>query len=232
MKGQPFFFDSNIFDDDHQLSEEERAAEPEFTRDELAQAKTSSFEEGKRAGFKESEDSITNKMHTILQTIERNMAVLFAAEETRNKTYENEAVHLSAAIFQKAFPEYMKAYGHEELKASITDALSHHMTPEKINIQLNDALLGALSDFLKAQENTLQKQITIKADNTLADHDCRIDWPSGGVICNHETTTQKIFDILNQSLAERGISLHDGDKQQDTEDALTPSDQTNTSGES
>ena len=67
MKGQPFFFDANVFDDDSQLSEEELAAQPEFTRDEMEQAKASSFEEGKKAGFKDSEDGLTNRMLGILQ---------------------------------------------------------------------------------------------------------------------------------------------------------------------
>ena len=231
MKGQPFFFDSNIFDDDSQLSEEELAAQPEFTRGEMEQAKASSFEEGKRAGFKDSEENITNQMLGILQKIESDMGILFAAEDNRNKTYEAEALHLSATIFTKAFPQYMETHGQDELKVSITSALSDQITPTKIQIELNKTLHTALSGFLKDQENTLQKQVTLVADDTLSDNNCRISWPEGGLICNRENTAKKIFEILNRSLAERGISLHDGEQQQEAEETQM-SEETNTSGDS
>ena len=223
MKGQPFFFDSNIFDDDHQLSEEEIAAQPEFTKDEMAQAQKAAFEKGKKAGFKESEDGITNKMLGILQKIEQDISVLFSAEDKRNKIYEEEALHLTAKLFTKSFPRYMEEYGHEELKTLIITALSDNMTPEKISISLNKDLHEALSVFLKTQEDILNKQISLKTDNELSDNDCRISWPGGGVICNRDATIEKIFDILNQSLAERGISLHDNNEQSNND--------TNESGE-
>ncbi len=218
MKGQPFFFDSNIFDDDHQLSEEELAAQPEFTKDEMEQAKKIAFEEGKKAGFEESENEITNKMLTILQKIEHDISRLFEEEDRRNKIYEEEALHLSAKIFTKSFPKYMEVYGREELKNSIITALSDNMTPEKITITLNENLQEALSVFIKTQEDILHKKISLKTDNNLSDNDCRINWSGGGIICNRDATIEKIFDILNQSLAERNISLHDDDNKQQRND--------------
>lgn len=231
MKGQPFFFDSNNFDDENLMSDEARANEPMFSPNEMEQMKAESFEEGRKAGFTESENSITNKTLNILQKVEGDMTVLFAAEEKRNKNFEKETLHLSASIFNKAFPQYMEAYGREELKNSITTALSDHMTPEKIKIELNPTLLDALSDFFKNQESTLQKKITLKPNDTLSDYDCRIAWEGGGLICNRENTTQKIFDILHQALAEHGISLHD-ETEQVKNDETDVSEETNTSGES
>ncbi len=213
MKGQPFFFDSNIFDDDYQLSEDEIAEQPEFTKGEMEQAQKAAFEEGKKSGFEESQDSITSKMLNILQKIDQNISILFTAEEKRNKLYEDEVIYLTSKLFTKAFPHYMEKYGHEELKQSIVAALSDNMIPEKISISLNKELNEALSVFLKTQEEVLHKKISLKIDNSLSNNDCRINWPRGGIICNRDATAEKIFDILKQSLAERGISLHDGYEQ-------------------
>lgn len=231
MKGQPFFFDSNNFDDENLMSEEARANEPTFSPNEMEKIKTDAYEEGRKAGFTESENSITNKTLNILQKVEGDMAVLFTSEQERNTIFEQETLHLSASVFTKAFPQYMKTYGHEELKTSITTALSNHMTPEKIKIELNQSLLEALSGFFKDQESALQKQITLKPNDALSDYDCRIGWQGGGLICNRENTTQKIFDILHQALAEHGISLHD-DTAQENNDETDVSEETNTSGES
>ena len=159
------------------------------------------------------------------------MAALFDAEGMRNETYEEEVVSLSAQIFTKAFPEYMKTYGQEELKTSIAKALSDQAVPAKITIELNETILDGLSDFIKQQETELGKQITLKHDSTLPDHDCRISWPEGGVICNRDSTAEKIFDILNQSLAERGISLHD-EAEKKTDEDQKPEDADETSGDS
>ena len=230
MKGQPFFFDTNNFDDEEQLSEEELAKIPEFTRDELEGAKASAFEEGKKAGFQESEANITNQILAIVQKIERDLTGLLAAEHERNTVFENEAVHLSTTIFSKAFPQYMDAFGQEELKAAIKSALSEKTTPDTLQIELNPKIESALSSFIKEHAESLGKHITFKTNDTLPDNNAAINWPSGGLICQHDQTAEKIFDILKQSLAERGISLHDEEHQNAKDTA--PSEDINTSGES
>jgi len=230
MKGQPFFFDTNNFDDEEQLSEEELAKIPEFTRDELEGAKASAFEEGKKAGFQESEANITNQILAIIQKIERDLTGLMAAEHQRNTVFENETVHLTSKIFAKSFPQYMQTFGQEELKAAIKSALSEKTTPDTLQIELNPTIEAALSSFIKEHAESLGKHITFKTNESLPDNNAAINWPSGGLVCQHDQTAEKIFDILKQSLAERGITLHD-EEHQNTEDT-TPSEDKKTSGES
>ncbi len=231
MKGQPFFFDTNNFDDEEELSEEELAAIPEFTRDELEAAKAAAFEEGKRAGFQDSETNITNQLLAISQKISQSIDALIAAEHNREATFENETVHLSAVIFSKAFPQFMKTFGKDELQNAIKSALSEKTTPDTLQLELNTKLEAALSGFIKEHAEELGKHLTIKTNDELSDNNAMINWPSGGLICKHDQTAKKIFDILNQSLAERGISLHDEGEQQEQETTL-PQDTADTSGES
>ncbi len=209
MKPQPFLFDSNIFDEDMPLTEEERAKLPEFSKDEMEAARVRAYEEGKNAGLQESLESINNTNLVLLQKIERDLGVLFAAEEKRQKEYEQSATHLATQIFTKAFPTYMDAHGVNELCTAVSNALAAHMVPETIQIEINGSVFSPFTELIREHADNLQKQITFKADASLPDYACRISWPGGGLLCDRSALTEKIFNILNHSLAEHGFSLHD-----------------------
>lgn len=233
MKPQPFFFDTNIFDDDVTLSEEERAKQPEFSRIEIEDARKSAYEEGKKAGFNESQDSLTSTIVTLLQKLEQDIGVLFAAEEKRQEEFLQSATHLAAQVFTKAFPVYMQAHGGNELRAAVIKALSNHMVPESIQLELNNDVIGPFSKFLEKETISLQKKMTFKPDPTLPEYACRISWPGGGLLCDRNTLTKKIFNILDQSLAEHDVNLHDKNVQDtDTVHGKKEDDEATTSGES
>ena len=222
MKGQPFFFDSNIFDEDQPLSEEEKAALPEFSQDELIAAKSSAFEEGKKVGIAESNESMTSAILNILQKIEQDINVIFNTEIQRQKQYEEEATHLAAQLFAKAIPHYMEAHGNDELKKAMNTALSEHMVPDTIQIDLNASIIENLSPFIKEKSEELSKKISLKTNPTLPQHACRISWEGGGgILCNRNSVVEKILNILNQSLAERDVSLHDGHDHIDNNESET-----------
>ena len=210
MKAKPFLFDSNIFEDDHPLSEEESAKKPEFSREDMEAAKLSAFAEGRKEGFQESQESMTNTMLGLLQKIESDVGVLFASEEKRKKDFEQSATHLAAQIFNKAFPVYMEAHGLEELRAAVTESLSSHMMPEEIVVEINDAVFGPFTKLIEEHTDALQKQIDFKSDPALPEYACRISWPGGGLLCDRNALAEKIFNILNHSLAEQGFTIHDG----------------------
>ncbi len=210
MKSQPFLFDANIFDDDTPLSEEERAKLPEFSREEMEATRYSAFEEGRKEGLKESLESINNTTLTLLQKIERDLAVLFSSEEKRQTDFEQSATHLAAEIFTKAFPTYMEAHGLNELHKAVVEALTSQMVPETIQIEVNDDVFTPFTKLITEHTENIQKQITFKADTALPEYACRISWPGGGLLCDRSGLAEKIFNILNHSLAERGFSLHDG----------------------
>ena len=218
MKAQPFFFDAHIFDEDTPLSEEERAKIPEFSHTEMEDARKQAYEEGKNAGLQESMESLTHTMLSLLKKIEQDVSILFASEEKRQKEYEQNATNLAAQIFAKAFPVYMEAHGINELSAAVTEALSGYTVPETIQIEINDTIFGPLSKLLEEHVETLQKQVTFKTSPSLPEYACRISWPGGGLLCDRSALTKKIFDILNQSLAQRGFNIHDEGDNSDAED--------------
>ncbi|PCI56039.1 MAG: hypothetical protein COB36_04395 [Alphaproteobacteria bacterium] len=209
--GQPFFFDNNLFDDEA-LASLDGLEKPEFTKSQLESIQKEAFEKGKHAGFEESETSTTKNILSVLEKIERDMTVLFAAENDREEKYEEEAVNLTFSIMRKIFPLYMAEYGEKELQSTLKNILSNHNTPEKIKIEVPENLMPSLDKYIKNLEGTLDKHITLTANADLKQHECHILWPDGGVICNRNIIAEKTLGIMKEALAERGVSVHDKDE--------------------
>ena len=211
MGGEKFLFDNNMFDDDDLVSmtEEELSAIPEFTKDQLENARNKAFQAGKKAGIKESEEGLTKATLALLQKIERDMSILFAAEHDRTLEYESEAVHLSLAVIQKLFPLYTKEYGGGELEAAIKSILTNHNIPTKIEIEMHGDILSNMAKYIDDIGGDLNKKITMTANNNLNKGECNISWANGGIICNRDDIAEKTLEIMKETLAERGISVHD-----------------------
>jgi len=208
MDGQPYFFDANVFEDDLSPTGE-RPQEPEFTRDEIEAAQKKAFEKGKAAGFKESEDGLTQKTLNALNKLERDYSVLLAAENDRMQNYESDSTALCLSIMLKIFPAYTKKYGVDEIKCALSDALSSHSTPEKIVIELHPDLLEKVDGHIKDLEQSLHKYITLRANPSFGMDQCHVNWPDGGIICNRQKIAEQTITLIKDTLAERGINGHD-----------------------
>lgn len=208
-KSKPFYFDQHIFDSDdpHHYEQQQKAEKPEFTFAELEAAKAQAFEEGKRAGIQENEGSLTQQVLGVLQKIDQNMAVLHAAENDRAQKYENESVHLVHSIISKLYPAFEKDLGQEALHSLVLNSLETHRSVENLTLEVHSDILKPLKDFLKQKD--AGKNIALDSNNALGLHEFRMDWPDGGLIVNRETMAQEILILMQESLAERGVTVHD-----------------------
>lgn len=211
MEGKPYFFDEHVFEEDGSCAslEVDAPPAPEFTADELAAAKAAAFEEGRKAGLKQSEEELTQKALNVLQKIDRDIAVLIAAEADRAETLENEAVVLALSVMRKVFPAYTEKFGLDEIKSSITTSLQNFKSPENIQIEVHSDLAPKIEGLVKKLEQDLHKHITLRPSTTLAENSCQIQWPDGGIICNRTEIAEKTVNLIQDALAERGVSRHD-----------------------
>ncbi len=213
MNKQKFLFDNNIFDDDNlsKMTEEELRLLPEFTKEQMEKARKQAFAEGKKLGIKESEEGLTKTILLILQKIEKDVSNLFNSEKERNRIYENEVVNLSLLIIKKLFPLYSSKYGLDELENALKQSISEHNIPKKIEIELNKDILQKINTHIKELGSDLDKEITMIAKSNLNEGEYNISWDNGGIVYNREEIAEKTFQIMKETLAERGISVHDKD---------------------
>ncbi|MBI1300151.1 MAG: hypothetical protein GC137_00695 [Alphaproteobacteria bacterium] len=218
MTGRPFLFDKHVFDDDP-LKGLDDGDRPQYSRNELEKIKKQAFEDGKKTGFQESEQKLTKIILSIIQKIERDLTVLFAAEDDRYAKYETESVHLTHTLFQKLYPYLYENFETDEINTALQKALHDHSTPENIKIQINPDTLAGLNALTEKLEHSLHKNITIAADSTLAAGECHITWDHGGIIQNRQNIAYKTFSHIKQALAERGINVQNVNKNTSSDDA-------------
>lgn len=210
MTGKPFFFDAHIFDDEGASKQSKPMPEkPEFTKTELLHERDKAFAEGKKNGEKTALESIEQKTLQLIEKINRDIAILIAAEDDRNKRYEAEATHLSLSFIQKIFPLLSDNQGVNTLKKSIKDALQNNKTPDEITVKVHPDMAEKLEVYISSIEHGFQKNITIIKQDDIAPFDCTILWQEGGVILNHTKIVEESFELIKQALADHNINVHD-----------------------
>ncbi len=221
MDGTPFYFDENIFDDDtlSKITEEERAALPEFTREEVENEKKKSYQAGLEAGKKSALDDIHHKTLVVLEKVQRDISVLFASEDDRYNKYETDAVLLSLTIVRKLFPDLIKKHGLQEVEAGLSKVILEYKTPDQIAISLHPDTHFRLKSYIEKAEEQFRKSINVIADSNIDIHACKISWPDGGITLRHSEIAEKTFSLITESLAEEGVSVHDGVESLDNSDA-------------
>ena len=206
-KKEKFFFNVNIFDEPD-LSV---PPPPSFSEAELASAADQSFQEGRRAALKESEESRAQFIAKLLEKIARDSAQLFAAEAAREKAYEQESVKLCLATLQKIFPLYAQKIGFEELKGTIEQILRKQEGQKHIIIQVAPDAVDGIREHLATLKNKgLDTQISIQPDDLMTPGACRLSWSDGGAVRNPEETARQIEAALRDLLAGSATKGHDG----------------------
>jgi flagellar assembly protein FliH len=205
---EKFYFDVNIFDEKEEPLE---PPPPMFSEAELAAARKKSFDEGRQQGLKESGESRDQEVAKAIEVIAKNMAILFAAENQREKTYEVEAVRLCLSVFQKAFPLYQEKFGLEELQRHLESILKRQEGQKQILIYVTPALAdGITASLAKIKEKTPDLNFSVQGDETLKPGACRLSWADGGAVRNPETLAAEIEGALKELLAGAGTKVHDG----------------------
>lgn len=211
MKGRPFMFDGNVFDKDavKQKQAEPKPPEPKYTDHDLNLEREKAYAEGRKAGITEAQNGHTQEILKLVQKIDRQIPLLFAAEDDRCNRYEVEAVHLTYRILEKLFPIYMQHHGFDELKHSIKNAIESQNNIPAITLDLHESHAHDIEPFLADLAIYTNKQISVRANSSLARMECDLSWPDGGAILNRNKIAHKIMTILQESLAEHNINVHD-----------------------
>jgi flagellar assembly protein FliH len=201
---EKFFFDAHVFDDAPPEDENAPPPPPTFSEEELAAAKKAGFQEGhsQNQAIAHSLAAFTKEIHT-----------LFAAENTRAKLYEQEAVHLTLRIFENVFPTYRDSIGFEELKQVVTSTIEKQRSSKSIKIYVVPGLKDGIEEHIKTITTPFpQMSCTVAADEKLAGNACRMAWDDGGATFDPSTVAQEVLNSLKQTLADDGFTGHDEDR--------------------
>jgi flagellar biosynthesis/type III secretory pathway protein FliH len=204
---QKFFFDLNIFDE---KEEPDEPPPPMFTEAELETVRQKAFAEGQAQAAKEQMESREQHISKVLDKIAQDTSILFAAESTREKTYEYESVRLCLAAFQKAFPLYIEKFGVEDLKRSLESILQRQEGQKQIIIHVApDDVEGIQQHVARLKARGLDLHFSVQGDPALPVGGSRLSWSDGGAVRNPDILAKEIEYALKELLAGAVPKVHD-----------------------
>jgi flagellar assembly protein FliH len=181
---------------------------PLFSQEELTKA----FEEGKAAGIQEGKataldesakvtDQLNKKIAISLDSLNIQLATLLEALEKKNPAHYVTFVHqLALGIAKKIMGNGMKEETIKEIEALVNSCMELVFDQPKLTIYLHPELEEPLSGRIQELivKNNFRGEVLIKADPTLSETDCRIDWQEGFVELSKEElwhTVQKVLAV-------------------------------------
>jgi flagellar assembly protein FliH len=222
-KPKKFFFDVNNFNDDYEEPVEEVIPPPPtFSEAELEAARKESYDRGKKDGLAEAQASREKFVSGILETISKNFATLFNAEQERESRYETESIVLARAIFRKLFPSLNARHGLAEVETVIGRVLEGSREQARINIEVHPDYINDIEAHARHILAGLHGagEVVVGGNFALGPGDCRLQWDSGGGQRTATIIATEIEKELARVLADRA-GLHDNGK--DTTDETSNS---------
>lgn len=210
--GERFYFDKHIFDEGYVDPKEAEAGPPEpvYSQQELDAARQESFERGRQYGLKESSESRAQQVAHVLGSLAQDIKRLITAETARERIYEQESLRLIAAMLEKLFPALDEKYGFDELKAAVADLLKKRGGKGSLSIEVSPENLEGIQEHLeKLRHGNEDLSYTVKGNEALAPHACRISWDDGGAVRDSQALAAEIGAIIEETLAAGARSRHD-----------------------
>lgn len=204
-----FMFDVHNFDEREEdvLEEEEEILPPpppSFSEEELEEARQAAYNQGKSDGLAEALNSFEMQVTDTLAIIRDHFSILFDAEDRRNRVFEKEAVQLSQAIFARSFPYMNEQFGMENVKQAIANILETVREQPELVIDVPPAYVETIQThidgLLRLQDGP---RCTVRANDTLAQGQCRIVWNNGSAIRNPDALAEQIHARIEHLLADK-----------------------------
>lgn len=223
-KVKKYYFDFNIFDEDHiEDVEPQVPPPPSFTTEEVDAARQESFERGKQEGLLESKASREQYVASVLDSIAQSVPKLFKAESLREKTYEREALALALEAFSTLFPWLDSRYGLDETRATIVTVLEDTEGKSSLVVEVHpDALEGIEAHIDSIRGRLGAATVEVRSLEGCGRGDCRIFWKDGGAVRDATSLAAKIKNIMEERLAGASGKVHNDRGLMDSVDPSVP----------
>ena len=191
----------------------------------IEQIREENYQNGKKDGNSEALMGIEESVNKLLITISDEMNNLEAKQDLVNKEISDNLILLTQTIIKKIFPTLAKNSAVEEIIKVIVDLPKLYTEEPEILVKINPLIINQLNDRLseKILDNTRLKKLKLVEDSSVEEGDCQIDWSNGSAERNLDKLVQKMDDIIAQNI--NSISKQNNDE--DGEESLTTSNETN-----
>lgn len=210
-QNKKFFFDLNNFDAPDEVVEEiveevieQEPPPPTFTEDELEAAKATAHAAGVREGMADEKSKREQKTLEVLEKIAENFSSLFAAEQYRERLYEEEAIKLTLETLNIAVPALSPKIGSETIETVIRKNLQKQSEQSEIIIELSPDDIHNIKKMMETMWKDTDKAPRCKVieNAELPPGACSLSWQDGGLVRNPVKTAESIRDELESLLTQ------------------------------
>ncbi len=209
-----FLFDINNFDEQEEPDPDAPPPPPVFTEDEMALGQKEAFERGRQKGLAEAKELREKAVADLVETVTDRLGRLFDSEIRRSQQFEAESLLLTRQIFEKLFPLLNEENGLAEVEKAVATVLETQRQQPDIIVEVHSDFLEdirGVADLVKRSVH-LPGTVTVTANDTLNQGDCRLSWNDGGAERNATGLAAAIRKTLEEALAGKPV-LRDNDSQ-------------------
>ena len=191
-------------EDDAQIAEPEPEPEaPSFTEEELRHAREQGLAEGREQGIAEAAEATEKQIGDGLDTMIKQVDILFEAQAQANHELAANAVAIAAALVRKLFPTLNKQTAIDQVEAMVRNAVTQLGNSSEILVRVPSDMAEAIHDRITAMTSItgLQGDLKVVGDADLVVGDCRLEWARGGVKRSAEELAHDLDEIIERNLA-------------------------------
>ena len=206
---QRFLFETSF--DTEAIGAEEETSEPTFSLEEMEAARQAAYAEGDAAGRQDVVNGIEKQLLNGLGRLVEQMGALSQDQARYQDGLTARSVELALKALRKMFPALAERDGLVEIEAVLAECLQEARTEPRISIRIAGALVEPLQERVGALSAAAGHEgtITVLADDTLGESDCRVEWAQGGaervvqsMWQEFEAAAQRIFQAAGTDDAE------------------------------
>ena len=175
---------------------------PSFSEEDVENARQQGYEAGKVEGLAATTEILTKQINETLLKIDDKLIAAFKKQDSFNLDICRAAHSLAIGICKKMLPSMAKQSSFGEVEKVIEEVFSNALEKAKITITVPVDIVEEVKVRLTnlAEEREFKGRIQVKADDTIAASDCKIDWVDGGTERNTDKMWNDIVSILNRNI--------------------------------
>jgi flagellar biosynthesis/type III secretory pathway protein FliH len=200
MEVKKFAFEKSFSKEDLDIYGPGGPKHPKYSDEEKRKFCDMAYEDGYEKGKYDTLNSIHQKNNAQLTVINDALLQLYGVHEKIMEKIEHDISLIAHKVLEKMFPKSYEDMWLTEINSMLNmlkDEISKH---PHVTVYVNQDLVESLAEKCTDLINGLSDRVTfsLKADDSLVEADCRIDWATGGFNYEQKKILQNIYDAIDR----------------------------------
>lgn len=194
-----------------EIIEDDQEPANTFSEEDLARAHAQGVAEGREQAAKETALTVEQRVAGAFDIIGARLSELFAHQQDAAERAASDATMVATAVARKMIPELYRRNAAGEIEHAVTSILDQMLENPTLKVRVSEQLSDGLSERIAplTQQRGLTGRVSVTADPTLNEGDCRVEWAGGGAEFNAAARWHEIDAIIERNLGYTAAVIDD-----------------------